>query len=57
MNFNFVGEKNYLCAICEKSFSNPSSLRVHQLSHAEDKAYQCKVSSCDKSFASASALR
>jgi len=43
------GEKPYHCSHCEKSFRNPSTLKVHECRiHTESKSYKCQ--SCDKVF-------
>ena len=40
--------KKYRCDSCEKTFSRPSIMKLHALSHQGIKIFNCKL--CDKSF-------
>ncbi|XP_047125613.1 zinc finger protein ZFP2 isoform X3 [Hydra vulgaris] len=50
------GEKEYMCSLCDRLFSDPTSLRTHQLTHIDGK-FMCENLNCDKVFATGSALR
>lgn len=43
-------QDRYVCNICSKAFSRPSSLRIHSHSHTGEKPYQCPVKGCAKRF-------
>ncbi|OZJ05914.1 hypothetical protein BZG36_01196 [Bifiguratus adelaidae] len=49
--------KKYVCPVCSKSFSRPSSLQTHEYSHTGEKPYQCDIKGCPKSFSVLSNLR
>ncbi|EGC49893.1 C2H2 finger domain-containing protein [Histoplasma capsulatum var. duboisii H88] len=40
----------YICRICHKAFSRPSSLRIHSHSHTGEKPFKCPHVNCGKSF-------
>ncbi|KAL1450928.1 hypothetical protein WDU94_003239, partial [Cyamophila willieti] len=51
-----TGEKPYACTSCDRRFAVQSALRVHSLTHAEDRVrYPCHV--CKNEYACASSLK
>ncbi|KAK6348742.1 hypothetical protein TWF730_009515 [Orbilia blumenaviensis] len=40
----------YVCSQCTKTFSRPSSLRIHSHSHTGEKPFVCPHSGCGKAF-------
>ncbi|CCU82702.1 C2H2 finger domain-containing protein [Blumeria hordei DH14] len=40
----------YVCQICNKAFSRPSSLRIHSHSHTGEKPFKCPHQGCGKAF-------
>ncbi|KAI8356651.1 hypothetical protein BD560DRAFT_406505 [Blakeslea trispora] len=47
----------YRCNQCQKTFSRPSSLRIHILSHTGEKPHICPHSGCGKRFSVQSNMR
>lgn len=45
-----VVQDRYVCAQCTKTFSRPSSLRIHSHSHTGEKPFICPRASCGKAF-------
>ncbi|KEY73117.1 hypothetical protein S7711_04867 [Stachybotrys chartarum IBT 7711] len=43
-------QDRYICAICNKAFSRPSSLRIHGHSHTGEKPFKCTQAGCGKAF-------
>jgi hypothetical protein len=43
-------QERYVCNICSRPFSRPSSLKIHTHSHTGEKPYKCKHEGCDKWF-------
>lgn len=43
-------QDRYVCQICNKAFSRPSSLRIHSHSHTGEKPFHCPHKGCGKSF-------
>lgn len=42
--------EKYICSSCNKAFSRPSSLRIHQYSHTGEKPWRCSHAGCGKAF-------
>ncbi|XP_078477331.1 zinc finger and BTB domain-containing protein 41-like [Lampetra planeri] len=49
-----TGEMPFKCSVCEKAFSDASSLKQHQKTHTGEKPFKCTV--CEKAFAKSSNL-
>lgn len=47
----------YVCDECQKSFSRPSSLRIHQHSHTGERPFVCTVKGCERAFSVRSNMR
>lgn len=43
-----MGERTVTCDICQKSFFNKLSLRLHMSSHSKEKRFKCEI--CDRMF-------
>lgn len=43
-----TSDRPYRCSECGKTFTSPTSLRIHLKIHSEDKPHQCSV--CGKRF-------
>lgn len=50
------GEKQFVCSICDKTFSLGFNLRTHQRIHNGDKPYSCDYPGCFKKFSQSSNL-
>ena len=46
-----------MCHECNKSFSRPSSLRIHTFSHTGEKPFVCPEPGCTKRFSVRSNMR
>jgi uncharacterized Zn-finger protein len=51
------GSGRFRCPYCQKSFSRPSSLRIHTYSHTGEKPFQCLHPGCDRKFSVQSNMR
>ncbi|KAK9378086.1 C2H2 finger domain transcription factor mtfA [Kockiozyma suomiensis] len=40
----------YICGVCSRAFSRPSSLRIHSHSHTGEKPFVCGHNGCGKAF-------
>ncbi|KAG8528705.1 uncharacterized protein KY384_006392 [Bacidia gigantensis] len=49
---SFPGQTSdrYVCHVCNKAFSRPSSLRIHSHSHTGEKPFICPHKGCGKAF-------
>ncbi|WWC89554.1 uncharacterized protein L201_004478 [Kwoniella dendrophila CBS 6074] len=56
-NGNPNGGPKYTCAFCAKTFSRPSSLRIHTYSHTGERPYVCKEPTCRRRFSVQSNLK
>ncbi|KAK9468407.1 hypothetical protein V1512DRAFT_204021 [Lipomyces arxii] len=44
------GVDRYVCQVCSRAFSRPSSLRIHCHSHTGEKPFVCGHDGCGKAF-------
>ncbi|KAL2050353.1 hypothetical protein ABVK25_009325 [Lepraria finkii] len=49
-SFTGQSQDRYVCSVCNKAFSRPSSLRIHSHSHTGEKPFQCPHEGCGKAF-------
>ncbi|ORX92530.1 hypothetical protein K493DRAFT_168795, partial [Basidiobolus meristosporus CBS 931.73] len=47
----------YRCAICQREFQRPSTLRTHMYSHTGEKPFACTFEGCNKRFSVESNMR
>ncbi|ORY32582.1 hypothetical protein BCR39DRAFT_450540, partial [Naematelia encephala] len=47
----------YSCSFCAKTFSRPSSLRIHTYSHTGERPFACREPGCGRSFSVQSNLK
>ncbi|NXU56212.1 ZNF79 protein, partial [Turnix velox] len=53
-----TGQKPFKCSSCGKSFRQSTHLKIHQLTHTEERPFQlCKCDRCEKIFPSSSKLQ
>ena len=49
-----TGEKPHTCKVCDKSFTQTSSMKTHMILHTREKPHSCQI--CGKSFTRASKM-
>ncbi|KAJ3047122.1 hypothetical protein HDU99_009578, partial [Rhizoclosmatium hyalinum] len=49
--------RRYMCSVCSKRFTRPSTLRTHMNSHTGERPYHCPSSGCDWKFTVLSNLK
>ncbi|KAG2209454.1 hypothetical protein INT47_008297 [Mucor saturninus] len=52
-----INNNRYKCNQCSKTFSRPSSLRIHILSHTGEKPHVCPQAGCGRRFSVQSNMR
>ncbi|KAI5449862.1 hypothetical protein NCC49_003978 [Naganishia albida] len=57
LNSSALPGPRYTCDHCGKSFSRPSSLKIHIYSHTGEKPYKCTWQNCTRSFSVQSNLK
>lgn len=57
LNINNANTNRYKCNQCLKTFSRPSSLRIHILSHTGEKPHVCPQPGCGRRFSVQSNMR
>lgn len=51
-----TGDRPYVCRVCSKRFSEPTTLTQHMRIHTQERPYKCDYPGCDKSFSVAGSL-
>ncbi|KAJ3024306.1 UNVERIFIED_CONTAM: hypothetical protein HDU68_008252 [Siphonaria sp. JEL0065] len=49
--------RRYMCSVCSKRFTRPSTLRTHMNSHTGERPYHCPTKGCDWKFTVLSNLK
>lgn len=49
-SFSGQATERYVCQVCNKAFSRPSSLKIHSHSHTGEKPFICPAKGCGKAF-------
>lgn len=49
--------RRYMCEICNKTFSRPSTVRIHGRSHSGEQPFHCQQPKCDRAFSVRSNMR
>ncbi|ORX69111.1 hypothetical protein DL89DRAFT_224073, partial [Linderina pennispora] len=50
-------ERKYMCPLCEKKFTRPSSLACHKYTHTGERPHMCYFPNCGKRFSVRSNLK
>ena len=55
LNFSILGQKPYVCELCNGRFTQHVHLKLHKRGHLDSRPHQCQE--CKKTYISSSSLR